>query len=79
MDVIYHKEIENSDEPDRVRKEKIKDYEEKYLNPYYAASVSLVDEIIMPEETREKLMLAFKVLENKKEQLVEKKHGNMPL
>lgn len=79
VDVIYHKEIENSDEPDRVRKEKIKDYEEKYLNPYYAASVSLVDEIIMPEETREKLMLAFKVLENKKEQLVEKKHGNMPL
>lgn len=79
VDVIYHREIEKSDKPDKVRQEKIKNYEECYLNPYYAASFSLVDEVIMPDETREKVIMALKALENKQESVLAKKHGNIPL
>ena len=50
-----------------------------FANPYKAAEHGFVDEVILPEETREKLIQAFKMLENKAEKLPQKKHGNIPL
>ncbi len=79
VDVIFNKEISKSDNPDETRKDWIRRYEEKYLNPYYAATYSIIDEIILPNDTREKLVMAFKVLENKQVKQSEKKHGNIPL
>lgn len=79
VDVIFHREISRADNPDEARKNWIEQYEKKYLNPYYAASYSIVDEIILPDDTREKLIAAFKALENKQVKQSEKKHGNIPL
>ena len=60
-------------------KEKIKEYEEKFSNPYIAASRGYIDEVIKPDITRIKLKDAFKILRNKKLKNPWKKHDNIPL
>jgi propionyl-CoA carboxylase beta chain len=50
-----------------------------FANPYRAAEHGFVDDVILPSETREKLIAGFKTLENKAEVLPKKKHGNIPL
>ena len=79
IDVMFHKQILESQAPETFRQEKIHSYEEKYLNPYFAASLGLVDEIILPEETRDKIIQTFDALENKAADGLDKKHGNIPL
>lgn len=79
VDIIYHTQIEQSDSPKKLRDELIKKYEEKYLDPYYAAECGIIDEVIMPEETRKKLIVAFDSLENKNKEKFVKKHGNISL
>ena len=59
--------------------EKVAEYTEKFANPYRAAHRGYVEEVIYPEETRQKLMRAFQMLENKVATLPRKKHGNIPL
>ncbi|MFI5163927.1 MAG: acyl-CoA carboxylase subunit beta [Bacteroidia bacterium] len=60
-------------------KKKEEEYIEHFANPYRAAERGYVDEVIKPEDTREKLISAFKMLENKVDKLPKKKHGNIPL
>jgi len=79
VDVIFNKEIRAAEDPDAFRRREIAKYEKKYLTPYFAASYGMVDEVIMPEETRDKLISAFSSLENKQTQAFEKKHGNIAL
>lgn len=79
VDIILHRQIESAENPQREREEQIKKYEEKYLNPYFAASYGMVDEVILPENTRTVLIKAFEGLENKSEEKVLKKHGNIAL
>lgn len=79
VDVIYHKEIAVAENQEEYIRERIKDYEDLYLNPYYAASYGLIDEIIVPEDTRQKLVCTFEALENKNLSLIKKKHGNITL
>lgn len=79
VDVIYHKQLEEADEPAKLRAELIKKYEEKYLDPYYAATCGMIDEVILPEETREKIIAAFDSLKDKKVETLSKKHGNISL
>ena len=59
--------------------EKEKEYAALFANPYNAAARGYVDEVIEPAKTREKLIKAFKMLENKVAHLPKKKHGNIPL
>ncbi|MCD8528424.1 MAG: hypothetical protein LRY27_00210 [Chitinophagales bacterium] len=59
--------------------EKTDEYTEKFANPYRAAARGFIDEVIVPEQTREKLIKGFKMLENKVANLPRKKHGNIPL
>ena len=77
--VIFAREIENSDNPEETRAKKIEEYREKFANPYVAASRGMVDDVIDPRETRIKLVQALDMLENKKETRPRKKHGNIPL
>ena len=79
VDVIYHKRLEASDNVEAEREELIEEYREHYLTPYFAASLAVVDEIIKPEETRNKLIAAFEALEGKERALETKYHGNIPL
>lgn len=79
IDVVYRRRLVASTNPAEERERLIREYDEKFLNPYYAASKGYVDEIITPEETRAKLLKALKALERKSQTPVPKKHGNMPL
>ena len=78
-EIIFRKEIASSENPAEKHKEKEGEYAELFAHPYNAAARGYVDEIIKPNETREKLIKAFKMLENKVDNLPRKKHGNIPL
>ena len=77
--IIFAKEIQNSDNPEQTRAQKIAEYREKFANPYVAASQGMVDDVIDPRETRIKLLQSLEMLRNKKESRPFKKHGNIPL
>ncbi len=77
--IIFAREIQNSDNPEETRQKKIQEYREKFANPYVAASQGMVDDVIDPRETRIKLAQALKMLRNKKESRPSRKHGNIPL
>jgi len=78
-EIIFKREIAEADNPEEKLQEKIDEYTEKFANPYKAAHRGYIDEVILPENTREKLIKAFKMLENKAVSLPKKKHGNIPL
>ncbi|MEA3321129.1 MAG: acyl-CoA carboxylase subunit beta [Bacillota bacterium] len=77
--IIFAREINESDNPDETRAQKIEEYREKFANPYVAASQGMVDDVIDPRETRIKLIQSLEMLRNKKETRPYKKHGNIPL
>lgn len=77
--IIFAKEIQNSEDPEAARAQKIEEYREKFANPYVAAARGMVDDVIDPRETRIKLIQALEMLRNKKESRPKKKHGNIPL
>ncbi len=77
--IIFSKEINESDDPAATRAEMIEEYRERFANPYIAASMGMVDDVIDPRETRKKLKQALEMLENKEETRPAKKHGNIPL
>ncbi|MBU0904209.1 MAG: methylmalonyl-CoA carboxyltransferase [Firmicutes bacterium] len=77
--VIFSREIAQSDNPEQTRATKIEEYREKFANPYVAAARGMVDDVIDPRETRIKLIQALDMMRNKKESRPAKKHGNIPL
>ncbi|WPP52483.1 acyl-CoA carboxylase subunit beta [Catalinimonas niigatensis] len=78
-EIIFRREIADTDDPEAKLQEKIEEYTNKFANPYMAAQRGYIDEVIYPHQTRVKLMKAFKMLENKVDMLPKKKHGNIPL
>jgi propionyl-CoA carboxylase beta chain len=78
-EIIFKKEISQSEDPEKTIQEKIDEYNRKFATPYRAAHRGYVDEVIMPSQSREKLIFAFEMLENKADTLPRKKHGNIPL
>jgi propionyl-CoA carboxylase beta chain len=78
-EIIFKKEISQSEDQEKMLQEKIDEYNRKFATPYRAGHRGYVDEVIMPSESREKLMAAFEMLENKAASLPRKKHGNIPL
>ena len=77
--VLYIKEIQKAEDPVAKRAEIIAKYNEDFANPYVAAGLGYVDEVILPRETRKKLVRALNLLETKRENMPPKKHGNIPL
>jgi propionyl-CoA carboxylase beta chain len=78
-EIIFKKEIAESEDSVAELKNKVDEYTDKFANPYMAANRGYIDEVINPTDTREKLLKAFKMLENKATNLPRKKHGNIPL
>ncbi len=78
-EIIFRREIQEAAEPEAMLAEKEREYQEKFANPYRAASRGFVDEVIDPRDSRRKLIKAFAMLENKLRVLPKKKHGNIPL
>ncbi len=78
-EIIFKNEIRSADDPQAKLEEKEAEYAEKFANPYSAAERGFIDEVILPKNTRRKLIKAFTLLENKVASLPKKKHGNIPL
>lgn len=78
-EIIFKKEISEASDREAKWLEKEKQYSDMFANPYRAAERGFIDEVIRPEETRTKLIKAFKILENKVVNNPKKKHGNIPL
>jgi len=76
--IIFRKEIQNADDPEKMRKQKVKEYKQKFANPYVAAAKGYVDSVIEPGETRKLLMHALEVSQNKVDKRPSKKHGIPP-
>jgi len=78
-EIIFKKDIDKAADPTQALMDKEKEYADIFANPYRAAERGFIDEVILPEETRKKLIKAFKMLENKVANLPRKKHGNIPM
>ena len=78
-EIIFKKEIAEAQDQEAKLGELVDDYTRKFANPYRAAHRGYIDEVIYPDQTREKLIRAFSMLENKVAKLPRKKHGNIPL
>ena len=78
-EIIFKKEIAAAKNPQKKWLEKEAEYAEMFANPYRAAERGIIDEVILPKETRSRLVSGFKMLENKTEKIPNKKHGNIPL
>jgi propionyl-CoA carboxylase beta subunit len=79
VNIIFRRDIQEAPDPDRLREEKATEYRQKFANPYIAASLGYIDEVIDPRETRPKLIRALEMLQNKRDSNPPKKHGNIPL
>ncbi|MEN3272261.1 MAG: propionyl-CoA carboxylase beta chain [Actinomycetota bacterium] len=79
VNVIHRDAIEAADDPDTERARLVAEYEERFANPYIAASRGYVDEVIHPSETRSRLVRALDLLADKHDTNPPKKHGNIPL
>ncbi len=78
-EIIFKREIMSADDPEAKWKEKEATYAELFANPYSAAERGFIDEVILPKNTRRKLIKAFRMLENKEVNEPLRKHGNIPL
>jgi acetyl-CoA carboxylase carboxyltransferase component len=79
VNIIFREGIAAAADPDAERARLVAEYEERFANPYIAAARGYVDEIIRPSETRARVAGALAMLENKRQSVPAKKHGNIPL
>jgi propionyl-CoA carboxylase beta chain len=79
VEIIFKKEIEKAEDPEAELQKKLAEYIEKFANPYIAAERGYIDDVILPGDTKLKLINAFNLLETKVDKNPRKKHGNIPL
>ena len=79
INIIYREQISNSENPEQTREQLAAEYREKFTNPLIAANRGYVDDVIDPADTRHRIIKALDMLENKRDSLPAKKHGNIPL
>jgi len=79
VEILYKRELQNAADPVARRAELVEDYTERFANPYAAAERGFVDDVIDPAETRIKVIAGLEMLKSKREELPQRKHGNIPL
>ncbi len=79
VEIVYRRELQQAADPAARRAELVAEYTEKYANPYLAAERGFVDDVIDPAETRIKLVEGLRVLRTKRDEVPQRKHGNIPL
>jgi propionyl-CoA carboxylase beta chain len=79
VNIVFREQIVKSENVEETRTRLVADYRKTFANPYKAAELGYIDEVIKPEETRPRIIVALQMLENKKDQNPPKKHGNIPL
>ena len=79
VNIVHRRELQAAQDPEAVRVEKTREFRERFANPYIAAERGYIDAVIEPRFTRPKLIAALRMLENKRDTMPRKKHGNIPL
>jgi len=79
VEVIYRKEIKESNNPEVTMAEKMEHYRKAFVNPFLAAKRGYIDDVIFPRDTRHRLIRTLQFLESKKTRRPDRKHGNIPL
>jgi len=79
VEIVYRRELQQAADPAARRVELVDEYTERYANPYAAAERGYIDDVIDPSETRRKVVAGLRVLRSKREDLPQRKHGNVPL
>jgi propionyl-CoA carboxylase beta chain len=79
VNIVFRKELQEASDPAARRVELEADYREKFANPFKAAELGYIDEVIKPEETRIRIIRSLEMLANKRDQNPPRKHGNIPL
>jgi propionyl-CoA carboxylase beta chain len=79
VSIVFRKELESARDPVARRAELEAQYRENFANPFKAAELGYIDEVIRPEETRTKVIQALEMLASKRDSNPPKKHGNIPL
>ena len=79
VNIIFRDRIDAAEDPTAERARLIAEYEDRFANPYVAAARGYVDEVILPSETRARLVAGLAMLEGKRQSVPSKKHGNIPL
>lgn len=79
VEIVFNKEIRTAEDPEKKLQEKTAEYEERFANPYSAAERGYVDDVILPSETKLKLVNAYQLLKTKVDKNPGKKHTNIPL
>ena len=79
VNIIHRKTLSEAENVEERRQELIEEYEHAFNNPYRAAELGLVDDVIEPRDTRIRLIRSLDMLRNKRQTLPPKKHGNIPL
>jgi len=79
VNIIFRKEINESENPDKKHQELTKEYKEKFASPYIAAEMGYIDRVIYPRETRKELLIGLERYGSKREERPKRKHGNIPL
>jgi len=79
VEVIWGKEIQNSPDPEAARRKYFEEYDKNFANPYLAAALRVIDDVISPAETRRKIIRGLQMLEKKEKISSPRKHGIMPV
>jgi len=79
VDIVYKRDLERAANRDQMRTEKIEEFRDRFANPYVAAERGFVNSVILPRDTRKKLIHALEMLGTKRDKNPPKKHGNIPL
>ena len=79
VNIIFRKEIKESEDPEKMRQELTEEYKEKFASPYIAAEMGYIDRVIFPRDTRKELLIALERYGSKREERPKRKHGNIPL
>lgn len=77
--IVYRRELQKTEDPEKLRHEKVEEFRERFANPYVAAERGYVDAVIEPHDTRPKLIAALRMFETKRDANAPKKHGNIPV
>ncbi|MEC9332629.1 MAG: carboxyl transferase domain-containing protein, partial [Candidatus Thermoplasmatota archaeon] len=79
VNIIFRKEINEAEEPEKTHQQLTKEYRKKFASPYIAAEMGYIDRVIFPRNTRKELLIGLERYGSKREERPKRKHGNIPL
>jgi len=79
VNIVFRRELQEAEDRAARKAELVTEYRQRFANPYVAASWGYLDDVIEPRETRQRLISALEMLQNKRDTNPPKKHGNIPL